>query len=98
MAQRAVRDVRAWRAGLVAKLALPRAEPTELRVKVVVACYMVDGPTAKDGSLLLCKHAQRALVLVGWRVEVVAATDCIARMHCERAAAGRESTELLQHG
>jgi hypothetical protein len=32
-------------------------------------------------------------------VEVVAATDCIARMHCERAgAADRESSEVLQHG
>jgi len=34
MAQRAVRDVRAWRAGLVAELALPRAEPTEVWMKV----------------------------------------------------------------
>jgi hypothetical protein len=68
---------------------------------------MVDRPTAKDGSLpslLLCEHAQRALVLVGWRVEVVAATDCIARTACtanalhERAAADRESSELLQQG
>jgi hypothetical protein len=69
MAQRAVRDVRAWRAGLVAELALPRAEPTKVWMKVVVPCHMVDRPTAKARSSSASMRSARSYSLAGeWKL------------------------------